>query len=621
MKNWRRILVTGMVAGMIVFTGCSSNLPETNQGNRNGQRVVDAVNRRTDTYETTRGRNIGADRAGRTTRGLRGFNRGLRRAARNDGRNTASTHNNYRHDGVSGTYAHPGVNRTHRATPNHNVANPHRGRVGHTFRYTPNEYASNSAGYDLGMYDGVGPYDNVTPGIGRSNNATVNNRVVRSTPRTNATSPRPAHNSSVTRKATGVTPKTAAAAPKTNVTRSTTPAAPKTNATRSTTPVAPKTNVTRNTAPKTNVTHSAAPVAPKANRNTAPKANVTNTTRSATPKRKTTHVSRPTRSTQPTRKVHPAAKNTRTGRRVANKLRHESVAMRNANAVHPAIPNVHNVRPIENSNAITRHDARPSTRSIAQNRAERARGHYTNAGVHHMQNIANPNSTRSMTRNTVNNRTLNRHQSQVHNRRARRVDAVNARRANNVNNVNRNVHEQGVTRSTHNRANVNHYGLNHANSMVNNYVNNDVCCNIHGSAALTHNGNLEHGLNQAVTASAVYDESYAFFKRNKSENNETPATPEPGNPQAPTRSNRVAPMPSTSPVPAPVEPTGMAMGYNNSYDHAPGIDADYDRIHDLDDDGAHNEYDGHYGNQLKPLPKSEPGKSTPVRRANHRAMK
>ena len=54
--NWRSIAITGLVAGMVAVTGCSTNLPETNQGNRNGQRVADAVNRREDTYRTTSNR-------------------------------------------------------------------------------------------------------------------------------------------------------------------------------------------------------------------------------------------------------------------------------------------------------------------------------------------------------------------------------------------------------------------------------------------------------------------------------------------------------------------------------------------------------------------------------------
>lgn len=56
--NFRQIAVTGLVAGMVAITGCSSNLPDNNQGNRNGQRVADAVNRRPDTYRGTR---IGED--------------------------------------------------------------------------------------------------------------------------------------------------------------------------------------------------------------------------------------------------------------------------------------------------------------------------------------------------------------------------------------------------------------------------------------------------------------------------------------------------------------------------------------------------------------------------------
>gem|GEM_PF-1390859 len=69
--NWKRIAAAGMVAGMVAITGCAANLPESNQGNRNGQRVTDAVNRRPDTYRTTSNRlarteNTGAGRASHT---------------------------------------------------------------------------------------------------------------------------------------------------------------------------------------------------------------------------------------------------------------------------------------------------------------------------------------------------------------------------------------------------------------------------------------------------------------------------------------------------------------------------------------------------------------------------
>jgi len=76
--NWRRIVVVGTVAGMIAITGCSSNLPETNQGNRNGQRVVDAVNHRQDTYTTTARPETTRNTTRNTTRHTRNGERRMR---------------------------------------------------------------------------------------------------------------------------------------------------------------------------------------------------------------------------------------------------------------------------------------------------------------------------------------------------------------------------------------------------------------------------------------------------------------------------------------------------------------------------------------------------------------
>jgi len=196
MKNWRRILVTGMVAGMIAVTGCSSNVPETNQGNRNGQRVVDAVNRRTDSNGLTRARNTGE-------RTVRGFNRGFRRATRTDGvrryDGTARTrqNNHVAHPGLgldgSNHYRHHGLNTgTTRNIPNRsNTFN--RGHVGHTFGYDnyhqgtsygiDGVYNDTLVGHDLGRRT-----DTRVSNMTTNNSATLNNRVVRSTPaRTNTT--------------------------------------------------------------------------------------------------------------------------------------------------------------------------------------------------------------------------------------------------------------------------------------------------------------------------------------------------------------------------------------------------------------------------------------------------
>jgi outer membrane protein assembly factor BamE (lipoprotein component of BamABCDE complex) len=119
--NWRKIVAISAVAGMLAVTGCSSNVPERNQGNRNGQRVVDAVNGRADSYSgerTTRGI------FGRTTRGVnRAANRGLNRATNNYAANRATGNlgrpqnrigNDFRH-GMTHTNRGISGNHTYRA--------------------------------------------------------------------------------------------------------------------------------------------------------------------------------------------------------------------------------------------------------------------------------------------------------------------------------------------------------------------------------------------------------------------------------------------------------------------------------------------------------------------------
>jgi hypothetical protein len=141
--NWRKIVAISAVAGMLAVTGCSSNVPERNQGNRNGQRVVDAVNGRADSYSgerTTRGI------FGRTTRGM---NRATHRAAN---RGTNHTTNRATHHGTNyGTHygtnrathhgtnygTHHGTNRaTHRAAnrATGNLGRP-QNRIGNDFRH------------------------------------------------------------------------------------------------------------------------------------------------------------------------------------------------------------------------------------------------------------------------------------------------------------------------------------------------------------------------------------------------------------------------------------------------------------------------------------------------------
>ena len=159
MLNWRRIAVTGLVAGIVAVTGCSTNLPETNQGNRNGQRVVDSVNRRTDTY---RGTGIERDSyrdgyVGRTTRGIR-----------------RATHN----------VANPARTTTGNSL---NIGRPG-GRVGNTFRY------GNNRGVTRGLHSGriadYNCYENYNCdgiaegydyGVSVTDRALLNNRTTRST--------------------------------------------------------------------------------------------------------------------------------------------------------------------------------------------------------------------------------------------------------------------------------------------------------------------------------------------------------------------------------------------------------------------------------------------------------
>jgi len=160
MLNWRRIAITGFVAGMIAVTGCSTNLPETNQGNRNGQRVADAVNRREDTYRTTSNRLAETENTGilgRTTRGIRN-------ATHNITNPTRST-------GVRGNSL--------------NLGRPE-GRVGNTFRYGNN--TGTTRGLNNGLRNRAYPIDNCAGSICRpdmgattSDQALVNSRVTRST--------------------------------------------------------------------------------------------------------------------------------------------------------------------------------------------------------------------------------------------------------------------------------------------------------------------------------------------------------------------------------------------------------------------------------------------------------
>ncbi|MCL2571449.1 MAG: hypothetical protein FWE11_03520 [Defluviitaleaceae bacterium] len=559
MKNWRKIVVTGMVAGMIAFTGCSSNVPETNQGNRNGQRVVDAVNNRAGNYNAGRTRNT--TRRADGTRVTRGFNRGVNRGAHH-GRHGVN-HN-------VGTSTH--ATRTpHRSTTNR-VANPQRGRVGHTFGYDHSGYADSlyhDGGYDLAHYGGI---NTATPGAQRNNSTSINNRVVRSTPATpNHTarkSTRKAPTGTLTRSATP-SRNTVTPAPKATktTTRSTTPArstaAPKANANRTT---------TRNHTPKATANRSV--TRSTTNRAAAPKvANNTHVVR-GNQHRPTTQY----RNSRPVGRTH-RARNTGTGLNIANSYK-------------PA--------PQHNQDII-KHSA------IIEHQEQVVNNRLYNTGVHHMRNMnqtQRSTPTRGITRNSsVRN---DAKANGTANRGSRRHPASNV--TNNINATN------GITT----RKNLAH----RSNADVINQ-------GLYGSSNFTVDGNNQF----AIPANASENNDYAFFKRNKTQNDETPATPVPGTPgqspagQAPTpaaqpvpnRNTRTAP--TAQPVPNPaVTPAPTSMG-----DHAYDADDMRDNIHDIDDGvnndkNLNNDDNGNYGNQLKPVPRAN-RKTTPARRLGQRVMK
>jgi len=192
--NWRRIIATGTVAGMIAVTGCSTNLPETNQGNRNGQRVVDAANRRSDTYRTTR--NSAYNRSA-TTRGDGIIGRAVRDVMPNRSVNRSS-----------------------------NFGRPH-ARIGNAFRYGNTHYGRtqglNNRGYDMG--------------ITTNDSAIVNSRTNRASQPTRSTTP------NTTKTITNNT------APKVNkATKTTTRSAASNTAQKTTRNTAPKATTTRNKA-------------------------------------------------------------------------------------------------------------------------------------------------------------------------------------------------------------------------------------------------------------------------------------------------------------------------------------------------------------------------------------
>jgi len=518
MRNWRRILVTGMVAGMIAVTGCSSNVPETNQGNRNGQRVVDAVNRRTDSYGLTRARNTGE-------RTMRGFNRGFRRATRNN--NTARTrhYNHVAHPGLiesNNHYRNPGVGSPTRSTHNRNTNHINRGRVGHTFGYDQNEYANGLAGeyayggYDLGRRtDSQLDNTNVT----RSNN--LNNRVVRSTPARNTAT----HN------------RTANTTRSTGIKRSTT-----TNVTRST-------NVTNNTAAKPAQPAKAAKVVQPTR----------STTRNTQPVRNT-NVNRSNTSVRPAPTAAPSV--TPSAPRVSDNVN---------NVTHHMLHNTNTAGTVAHAAPVRSNINRPgSTNQNQPTKSENLRNQRENARAKYMKDVGitpvapyeksnpvvNPGATRNINR-TGQNRSNRRATA-----RREGIGTSNKLRINSSNTNNGRIH-----RSVNDSA---YHGQDF-------YMTANDAHKLYGGVTRT-------GFDHSVPVSTLDDNNdYAFFKRNKTD--DVPATPQPAsNPQAPapgrlpTRSNNPSqqvPAPAASPA-----PTSMAATWNEDNDR---YDETYDDIHDLDD--------------------------------------
>ncbi|MCL1844908.1 MAG: hypothetical protein FWF77_03290 [Defluviitaleaceae bacterium] len=161
----RRLVAAGVVVGMLATaaTGCSANTPERNQGNRNGQRVADAVNRRPDSY------------TGRTNRGLFG-GRTINRTARNT---------ETRARGMADDFG----SRTLRTANRSTLGRP-QARIGNTFRYGPNRNHSRRLDgnrYEMNRTDrGVSGTSGMT-GMNRAARRASSNGVNRAERRANST--------------------------------------------------------------------------------------------------------------------------------------------------------------------------------------------------------------------------------------------------------------------------------------------------------------------------------------------------------------------------------------------------------------------------------------------------
>jgi len=488
MKNWRRIVVTGLIAGMVAFTGCSSNVPDTNQGNRNGQRVVDAVNNRGDSYRTTRGRTTETRRTD-GVRGHRGINRSARRTVnRNDLRTETGSRNITGHNRTvtrsAGTHRAPNHATRNHATRNHGYNRQH-GRVGHTFGY--GHYGYNDA-YDCeaGNYC-AGGYDRGQRASTRSNTPTsrpfnpagintgINNRVVRSTPVARASAP-----TSTARKSTATTGTATR-----NTSKSTTKTTTRSTATpRPAAAIAPKVQTkpvaakprTSTATPQTRTTRSARPASTNVNTVNNPSNQVVQT-----PKVHETHVTTQTTSTNPrnARQAN-ATRRAQTSRKASNRdgrTYMPKAAMRSAGAVQRTnrdTARVNSTTPIRNARD-----------------AQKARERGYNRSVHQMFDINNPVTS-------------------------------------NTSNITRNIRPNAsATRNSHRASNAisNNMAFNHA---VNSDGNSRLSAGNAQFAGFTGVSTVHGGDEYAI------NDNYAFFKRNKADE----TTPIPANPEVTPGSSR-----------------------------------------------------------------------------------
>lgn len=170
----KRLIAIGAIAGMMAATGCSSNVPERNQGNRNGQRVVDAAHHRPDSYTGARN-NTTRGLFGRTTRSASRATRSENRATRPPSRSTFGRP----HARLGNTF-HQGARRYGMNRMEHNVqetAPTHTGR-------SVQQAAPNRAAHRTEHRATHNPTSNVTnPATSHAPNRTANHAPNRATRR------------------------------------------------------------------------------------------------------------------------------------------------------------------------------------------------------------------------------------------------------------------------------------------------------------------------------------------------------------------------------------------------------------------------------------------------------